>query len=150
MTRFLAGTAALGLSAQAAVLQAVHALIAALCRLLGLAPPAPPQLVAASVTPSTIMDRYEERLEAALARDHEPVHDAGAAVHQYAAAADPWLRGAVDLGCLSPAQAHWLLSLSGDDLQRLAAAGPLACQRGFSTMAPITTPSMKTRSASSD
>ncbi|MGE0500653.1 MAG: hypothetical protein AB7I79_03230 [Rhizobiaceae bacterium] len=126
------GAAVLGLRALQAILLAMHAVVALLCRLIGVRPPAAPQIAPPMAMPEAVMDRYESALDRAISRDHEPVHDAGAAVHQYAAAADPYVRGAVDLTCLSDVQVGWLLGLSDAELSRLAVAGPLACQRAVS------------------
>ena len=125
------GIAVLGLRAMQAILMAVHAVVALLCRFLGVRPPAVPQIAPPRATPEAVLDRYDSALDRAISRDNEPVHDAGAAVHQYATAADPYVRGAVDLTCLSDMQVAWLLGLSDAELSRLAAAGPLACQRAI-------------------
>lgn len=61
--------------------------------------------------------------------DHEPPTEAGLAVHRWASQPDPWVRYAVYLTALSPAQQAWLLSLPSASLVKLAAAGPLACGR---------------------
>jgi len=55
--------------------------------------------------------------------------DAGHAVHGWASQDDPWIRHAVDLSPLSPAQIDWLLSLSDESRRRLSAAGPYQCSR---------------------
>jgi hypothetical protein len=129
MLDFGKGVAVLGLRMTQAILEAVYAVLRLLCRFLGVRPPVTPQIAPPRATPEAVLDRYESALDRAISRDHEPVHDAGAAVHQYAAAADPYVRSAVDLTCLSDVQVGWLLGLSGAELSRLAAAGPLACQR---------------------
>jgi len=126
---FAKGLTALGLRVTQAILTGVYAVIAALCRLMGVRPPAAPQIAPPAATPAAVMERYESALDRAIERDHAPVSDRGAAVHQYASARDPYIRGAVDLTCLSAAQAGWLMGLSDADLQRLAVAGPVACQR---------------------
>ncbi|MBX3576206.1 MAG: hypothetical protein KF723_03280 [Rhizobiaceae bacterium] len=123
------GVTALGLRLTQAVLNAVYAVVAALCRLLGVRPPSVPQITPPAATPASVMDRFESALDRKIERTHTPVSDIGAAVHQYASARDPYIRGAVDLTCLSAAQAGWLMGLSDADLERLAAAGPVACQR---------------------
>lgn len=125
------GMTVLGLRMTQAILEAVYAVLRLLCRFLGVKPPVTPQLAPPRATPEAVMDRYESALDRAISRDHEPVHDAGAAVHQYAAAADPYVRGAVDLTCLSDVQVGWLLGLSDAELSRLASAGPLACQKAI-------------------
>ncbi len=131
MLDFGRGGAILGLRAMQAILMAVHAVVALLCRFLGVRPPAVPQIAPPRATPEAILDRYDSALDRAISRDNEPVRDAGAAVHQYATAAHPHVRGAVDLTCLSDMQVGWLLGLSDAELARLAAAGPLACQRAI-------------------
>lgn len=124
-------TVALGLRVTQAILLAVHAVVALLCRLIGVRPPAVPQLPLPQVTPTAVMDRYESALDRATEKEHEPVCDVGAAVHQYASATDPSVRSAVDLTGLRADQFGWLMGLADDDLRRLAAAGPVACQRAI-------------------
>lgn len=125
------GVTVIGLRALQAILLAVHAVLAVLCRLIGVQPPAAPQIAPSRATPASVIERYESALDRAIER-HAPVSDLGTAVHQYAAARDPYIRGAVDLTGLSTAQVTWLMSLSDADLERLASAGPSACQRAVS------------------
>lgn len=75
-----------------------------------------------------VLDEFKDSYVRELSNDHALVGDAGRAVHQYASAADPWVRAAVDVSPLSEAQTDWLLSLRDDDLRRLASAGPRACE----------------------
>lgn len=79
-------------------------------------------------SPMDVLDEYRDRHARELANDHGHVGDIGRAVHQYAAAAGPDVRCAVDLSPLSPAQTDWLLGLRDDDLARLTKAGPRACE----------------------
>ena len=107
-----------------AVLNAVMALVQTLCRFLGVTPPpSMPQPFVPSTTAQDVRDEYAGF-----------IHDGGRvrpcarqrsrqAVYQFAQALDPAIRGAVDLGGLSPSQIDWLLGLSEADLQRLARPG---------------------------
>lgn len=97
-----------------------------LSRLFGRSAPPMPEPYIPETSADDVLDAYRERFT------HENAaggyaSDAGRAVHQYAAATDPWVRGAVDISGLSTAQTDWLLGLKDADLERLAKAGPKAC-----------------------
>lgn len=124
-TRSLAATVA---QMTAALLRAIHALVAALCSLLGLRAPAMPQMLMPSTTPEDVRNEYRAARCEEDSDDHAFTSDVGMAVHQYASQPDPAIRSAVDLTGLSDAQTDWLLGLGDNDLQRLAAAGPRACE----------------------
>lgn len=111
-----------------AILKALFTVIQSLCRLFGLRPPATPQFAAPSTTPDDVRDEYNDAYEREAAEDEALSSDIGMSVYQYAAATDPAVRGAVDISGLSPAQTDWLLGLRDGDLQKLAAAGPRACE----------------------
>lgn len=109
------------------ILNAVLAVVGALCRFLGIAPPATPALPLPPTTPEDIRDEYRNAHAAGIA-DNSHEANLGQAVHRYASADDPGVRCAVDLSGLSPAQMDWLFKLKDEDLQRLASAGPKACE----------------------
>lgn len=109
------------------ILNAILAIIGVLCRFLGIAPPAMPTVPQPSTTPEDIRDEYRDAHTARIA-DSSYGADLGQAVHRYASTDDPGVRCAVDLSELSPAQVDWLLKLKDEDLQRLASAGPKACE----------------------
>jgi hypothetical protein len=97
-----------------------------IARLLGRSSPPMPEPYIPETSADDVLDAYRDR----FMRESEPAgyaSDAGRAVHQYAAASDPWVRGAVDISGLTPAQTDWLLGLKDADLERLAKAGPKAC-----------------------
>ena len=111
------------------VLNAVMALVQTLCRFLGITPPpSMPQPFVPSTTAQDVRDEYANSFTTAVECDQALASDLGQAVYQFAQALDPAIRGAVDLGGLSPSQIDWLLGLSEADLQRLAQAGPRACE----------------------
>lgn len=118
--------------ALAMLLRAVMTLVAVLCRLLGVRPPAVPPLPVPSTTAEDVRDEYRDAFTRETANDYGFASDLGRAVHQYATATDPGVRCAVDLQGLSMTQMDWLLGLSDDDLQRLATAGPKACELAVS------------------
>lgn len=90
----------------------------------GYTPPSPlPTMSAVDVR-----DEYEDGYEREAAANDARASDVGMAVHQYAAATDPGIRCAVDLGGLDYNQMDWLLKLSDEHLQKLAKAGPRACE----------------------
>lgn len=111
-----------------AIAQAVLAIVRLICKLFGRPGPAMPSAGSLPRTTNDVADTYRDsyarEVEAGLAY----ASDLGRAVHQYATADDPGVRCAVDLAGLDLDQMGWLLSLSDDDLQRLAAAGPKACE----------------------
>lgn len=109
------------------ILRALHALVSTICRLFGVTPPAMPQPFVPSTTPDDVRDEYRDAYTREISNGNALTYDVGAAVHQYASQPDPSIRGAVDLGGLSPAQLDWLLGLKEADLKRLAQAGPKAC-----------------------
>lgn len=111
-----------------AILQAILGIVAAICRLFGIRPPSMLRLPIPSTTPEDVRDEYRDEYTREVANDHVRASDVGMAVHQYASQRDPAIRGAVDLGGLSPSQTDWLLGLRDDDLQRLAQAGPKAAE----------------------
>ena len=74
-----------------------------------------------------VLDSFRDRFARETATDHAAVGDVGRAIHQYAAAAEPDVRCAVDISPLSQLQTDWLLGLRDVDLQKLAKAGPRAC-----------------------
>ncbi|MBU2145855.1 MAG: hypothetical protein KKD02_05870 [Alphaproteobacteria bacterium] len=110
-----------------AILNTIQALVGALCRLLGIAPPAAPLLPQPSTTPEDVRDEYRNAYAAETAGERN-ANDPGRVVHQYASADDSGIRSAVDLSALSSAQMDWLLGLGDEDLRRLALAGPKACE----------------------
>lgn len=120
--------ARLALEAVEAILKAILAIVAAFCRLLGVAPPSMPQLPRPSTTPEDVRAEYRDEFTREVSNDHALASDVGLAVHQYAGALDPAIRGAVDISALSAEQTDWLLGLREEDLQRLVAAGPKACE----------------------
>ncbi|TPK91483.1 hypothetical protein [Mesorhizobium sp. B2-4-17] len=122
----------LALEAVEAILRAILAVIAAFCRLLCVAPPSMPQLAQPTTTPEDVRNEYRDEYTREVANDFAHASDVGMAVHQYASALDPAIRGAVDISGLSPAQTDWLLGLREEDLQRLATAGPKACELAVS------------------
>jgi hypothetical protein len=81
-----------------------------------------------TMTAVDVRDEYEDGYEREVVAAEARASDIGMAVHQYAAAEDPGVRCAVDLAGLDYAQMDWLLSLKDDDLQKMAAAGPRACE----------------------
>ncbi|MEI9432190.1 hypothetical protein [Mesorhizobium sp. Cs1299R1N3] len=118
----------LALEAVRAILRAVLALVASICRLLGVEPPSMPQLPQPSTTPEDVRQEYRDGYTREVANDHALASDVGMSVHQYAAALDPAIRGAVDISGLTAEQTDWLLGLHEEDLQRLVTAGPKACE----------------------
>lgn len=90
--------------------------------------PMPPQ----ALPPDEVREEYSDAYEREAAADAAVSSDLGHAVHQYAAAEDPGVRCAVDLGGLNSAQIDWLLGLNDEDLRRLAQAGPRVCERAVS------------------
>ncbi|UVK44395.1 hypothetical protein BPNPMPFG_006310 [Mesorhizobium sp. AR07] len=122
----------LALEAAEAILKAILAIIAAFCRLLGVASPSMPQPPRPTTTPEDVAAAYRDEYTREIANDHAHASDVGMAVHQYAAAIDPAIRGAVDISGLSAEQTDWLLGLREEDLQRLVAAGPKACELAVS------------------
>jgi hypothetical protein len=87
-----------------------------------------PPLPIETMTAADVRDEYEDGYEREAAANDARASGLGNAVHQYAAAEDPGVRCAVDLAGLDYQQMDWLLSLGDDDLQKLAAAGPRACE----------------------
>ena len=110
------------------ILATIYAVVAAICRFLGLTPPPPPTPPAPATTVEDVRDEYRDAHDKEVANDHAYASNRGMTVYQFAHATDPAIRGAVDLEGLSPAQVDWLLGLSETDLQKLAAAGPKACE----------------------
>lgn len=110
-----------------AVMQAVMAIVGLICRFFGGRGPAMPAEASLATTADDVADTYHDSLRRETANDHALTSDCGLAVHQYANAADPGIRSAVDLGGLDRTQMNWLLTLSDSDLAKLAAAGPKAC-----------------------
>ena len=112
-----------------ALLRAVWAVVAAMCRVLGIAPPAAPRPMAPAVTPEAAAERYEHEYGERCERDYAAASDLGHAVWRFASAAEPCVRNAVDLSGLADAQYDWLMNLTNEELARLAAAGPQVCDR---------------------
>jgi hypothetical protein len=80
------------------------------------------------MTAVDVRDEYEDGYEREAAAAEARASDVGNAVHQYASAEDPGVRCTVDLAGLDYQQMDWLLSLKDDNLRKLAAAGPRACE----------------------
>jgi hypothetical protein len=118
----------LALEAVQAILKAILALVASICRLLGVAPPSMPQVPRPTTTPEDVRQEYRDEHMREVANDFAHASDIGLAVHQYASALDPAIRSAADISGLSAEQTDWLLGLREEDLQRLAAAGPKGCE----------------------
>ncbi len=87
--------------------------------------PMPP----AALPSEEVREEYADAYEREAAADQATASDLGHAIHQYAAADDPSVRCAVDLGGLSHSQMDWLLALKDEDLKRLAQAGPRVCEK---------------------
>ncbi len=128
ITNFLRHAASAPLVVVQAILTAVYALLRAICGLFGIRSPAPPQLPMPGATPTSARDQVRDSFEAAVTRDLQPTSDVGMAVHRYASSKS-WGRIDIDLTGLSPAQFAWLVKLTDADLEKLAAAGPKACER---------------------
>jgi hypothetical protein len=111
-----------------AILRAILALVASICRLLGVAPPSMPQLPQPATTPKDVHAEYRDEFTKEVANDRAMASDVGLAVHQYASALDTAIRRAVDISGPTAEQTDWLLGLREEDLQRLIAAGPKACK----------------------
>lgn len=92
-------------------------------RMLGFGPPEVPTVAPSGPTPEDVLARLDGRPETPV-----PDYAPGAVAHAYAAA-PAHDRATVDLAPLTAAQVSWLLSLSDADLDRLAKAGPKACDR---------------------
>ncbi|MHA6641071.1 hypothetical protein [Mesorhizobium sp. A623] len=110
------------------ILTAIHAVISAICRFLGLTPPPPPTPPRPSTTAEDVRDEYRDAHDREVSNDHAFASNVGMTVYQFANALDPAVRGAIDLEGLSPSQIDWLLGLSEADLQKLVTAGPKACE----------------------
>ena len=111
------------------ILNAVARLIDTLFRLLfgrspGLASKVPPL----RTTASDIMQAIKEAAEPTIPDAYAVAHRPALALHQYVAAKDPAERATVDLTGFTDDQLDWLLSLSDEHLQKLATAGPEACE----------------------
>jgi hypothetical protein len=109
------------------ILNTILAVIGAFCRLFGITPPGMPMPPQPTTTPGDVRDEYRNAFNAEAADDRY-ARDLGQTVYQYAAAEDSGVRCAVDLSGLSSTQVDWLLGLKNEDLQRLASAGPKACE----------------------
>lgn len=113
-----------------AVLRVIHAVIASICRLLGVQPPAPPRIPNPDVQRDQVQSYLGRELERSLSE--EPVHEIGRIVFEFARERDPEKRWSMNLDALSPSQRRWLMVQPESELQRLAAAGPVACQAAIS------------------
>lgn len=114
------------------ILNAVARLIDGLFRLLfgrsaGLASKVPPLRTRAEDVIQAIRETAEPTAPDAYLAAHKPA----LALHQYVAAKDPAERALVDLTGFTDDQLDWLLSLSDEHLQKLATAGPEACERAL-------------------
>ncbi|MEV4606755.1 hypothetical protein MRBLMR1_001712 [Neorhizobium sp. LMR1-1-1.1] len=58
-------------------------------------------------------------------------HTPRSVLHEYASAKDLVSRAAVDIRALTPEQTDWLFGLSDEDLDKLAKAGPDACEKAL-------------------
>lgn len=120
---------AIGIRLANSLLRAIWAIVTAFCQLLGIAPRPAPRIPQPAVTPESISRDTEREYQARRKRDHVAASDIGLAVHRYAAASGAEARSAIDLTGLTDEQYDWLMKLSNDDLERLATAGPAACER---------------------
>lgn len=100
---------------------AVMSILNTLARLFGFAPPDVGPGAASVPSPEEIVAAADD--QPSLARGHLP----GDTVHAYATAT-PDARATMDLVNMDPVQCAWLLSMSEDELKRLANAGPRWCQ----------------------
>lgn len=82
-----------------------------------------------STTPEDVVDAYKDTLSEMNGRARKMASDIGRTIHTYACATEPLVRAAVDLSGLTLEQQDWLMSLSDDDLARLATAGQVACDK---------------------
>lgn len=112
------------------VLRVIHAVIASICRLLGVQPPVPPRLPDPDAQRDQVQSYLERELERSLSE--EPVHEIGRIAYEFARERDPEKRWSMDLSALSPSQRRWLMVQPESELQRLAEVGPLACQKAIS------------------
>lgn len=112
----------------AAIMRAILAILRMIAGLFGRPGPTMPSRASLPTTTDDVADTYRDSYTKEVANDHALASDIGQAVHQYATAGDPGVRCAVDLGAMDLYQMGWLLSLSDSDLQKLATAGPKACE----------------------
>lgn len=114
------------------ILNAVAKLIDSLVRLLfgrspGLASKAPPLRTRTEDVIQAIRETAEPAVPDAYAVAHKPA----STLYQYATAKDPLERAVLDLSGFTEEQMDWLLSLSDEHLEKLATAGPEACERAL-------------------
>lgn len=114
------------------LLNTIAKLIDTLFRLLfgrsaGLASRVPPLRTTASDVMQAIKEIAEPTLPDAYAVAHKPA----SMLHQYVSAKDAAERAIMDLSGFTDEQLDWLLSLSDEHLQKLAVAGPEACERAL-------------------
>ncbi|MBZ9798732.1 hypothetical protein [Mesorhizobium sp. ES1-4] len=77
------GIVRLALEAVEAILRAILTVVAAFCRLLGVAPPSMPQVPQPTTTPEDVRAVYRDECTKEVANDHAHASDIGMAVHQY-------------------------------------------------------------------
>lgn len=116
-------------------------------RSLGLASKVPQLKTTAADVAQAIRETAAPTVPDAYSTAHQPA----LTLYQYVAAKDATERAMVDLTGFTDGQLDWLLSLSDEHLERLAAAGPEACERalGGKKCGIVGLPLPKTKSAAS-
>lgn len=129
MTKFKILTAPLKIMHQ--IMMAIARMLDAILRMLfgAGAPSLVSRLSKLSTRSEDVIDAYKDSMSGLSDMAHKMASDVGRSIHMYACAREPLVRAAVDLSGLSIEQQDWLMSLSDDDLERLATAGEVACDR---------------------